>query len=139
MIVNIPNTLNCNYRGNDGMLCKSLLESMSGYDFKDPDSTFCLTNKTFNWFNSTDRIPLRHLAHLKTKNLHSECPSIPGYGNCTCTAERMLYKEATNQWQFAAKVDCSRLGLIALPDKLPPSTLTLNVSNNNVSSTGIKQ
>lgn len=34
---------------------------------------------------------------------------------------------------FTAKVDCSGLGLINLPEKLPANTLSLNVSNNNVS------
>lgn len=33
---------------------------------------------------------------------------------------------------FAAKVDCSNMGLISLPDVLPLATITLNVSNNNV-------
>lgn len=36
------------------------------------------------------------------------------------------------QLEFAAKVDCSNLGLLEMPPTLPLMTLTLNVSNNNV-------
>lgn len=80
------------YRGNTGLLCKSVLESIDrgGVHFVDLDSTSCLTNQTFNWFMSTDSIPLRQLVRMK--QLQSECPFIPGHGNCTCDAERMTYK-----------------------------------------------
>lgn len=74
------------------MLCISLLECIErgSVTFVEPDSTFCLSNQTFHWFNSTDSIPLRQLELMK--QLHSECPIIPGYGNCTCVAERMTYE-----------------------------------------------
>lgn len=57
--------------------------------FVEPDSTYCLMNQTFYWFNSTDRIPLRQLERMK--QMHSDCPFIPGYGNCTCELEQMSY------------------------------------------------
>lgn len=73
------------------MLCKPVQESIErGVIFVEPDSTFCLTNQTFNWFNSTDSIPLRQLELMK--QLHSECPHFPGYGNCTCEPQRMTYE-----------------------------------------------
>lgn len=80
------------FSGNNAMLCKSVLESIErgGVHFVDPDATYCLSNQTFNWFNSTDSIPLRQLERMK--QLQSECPYIPGYGNCTCEAERMTYE-----------------------------------------------
>lgn len=81
-----------NFSGNNGMLCKSVLESIErgSVTFMEPDFTFCLTNQTFHWFNSTDSIPLRQLERMK--QLNSECPYIPGYGNCTCEQERMTYE-----------------------------------------------
>lgn len=116
------------------MLCKSVLESMErgGVHFFHPDSTFCLTNLTFNWFNSTDSISLRLLDRMK--QLNSECPKVPGYGNCTCASIEMSFKVQNGEtsFEFAADVDCSNLGLIELPDKLPMNTLQLNVSNNKV-------
>lgn len=74
------------------MLCKSVLETIErgGVHFEDLDKTYCLSNQTFNWFNSTDSIPLRQLVRMK--QLQTECPFIPGYGNCTCDAERMTYE-----------------------------------------------
>lgn len=74
------------------MLCKSVLEifDRGGMHFVDVDNSYCLTNQTFDWFNSTDSIPLRQLVRLK--QFQSECPDIPGFGNCTCDAERMGYE-----------------------------------------------
>lgn len=123
-------------RGN-GILCKPVLESIErgNVTFIEVDSTYCLMNQTFNWFNSTDSLPIRQLERLK--QLDSDCPFIPGYGNCTCEAERMpieLRDDATRIVQnFAAKVDCSNMGLISLPQSLPANTIALNVSNNSVS------
>lgn len=118
------------------MLCKAVLESIErgNVTFLEPDSTFCLMNQTFHWFNSTDSLPIRQLERMK--QLNTDCPFIPGYGNCTCEAEMPVEvkDEGTKTVQFsAAKVDCSNLGLIALPQNLPANTISLNVSNNSVS------
>lgn len=79
------------FSGNKRMLCDSLLDSIlrSSFKFVDPDATYCLLNQTYNWFNSTDYVPIRQLE--RWKRLHSECPKIPGYGNCTCDAEQMVF------------------------------------------------
>lgn len=84
------------YRGNRGILCKSIIESTErgGVTFIEPDSTYCLMNQTFHWFNSTDTIPLRQLERMK--QLHSECPTIPGVGSCKCEQERMTYLSVCN-------------------------------------------
>lgn len=84
------------YSGNKGILCKSILESTErgGVTFVEPDSTYCLMNQTFHWFNSTDKIPLRQVERMK--QMHSECPFIPGYGNCTCELEQMSYLPVSN-------------------------------------------
>lgn len=144
------------------MLCKSVLELIErgSVNFVDPDSTSCLMNQTFNWFNSTDMMPLRQLERVK--QLNSECPRIPNFGNCTCEPERMGYEvswtlhqwipgniRAANYWcsnsfsaqvqdggqqlVFAAKVDCSSMGLTEVPKALPMMTISLNISNNSVS------
>lgn len=42
-------------------------------------------------------------------------------------------QDADQHLMYAGYVDCSNLGLTALPDKLPMNTHHLNVSNNNVS------
>lgn len=88
----IPTNLSLYIRGNSAMLCKSVLELMDrgGMHFVDSEAASCLTNQTFDWFNSTDSIPLRQLEKLKQFKM--DCPYIPGYGNCTCEAERMPYE-----------------------------------------------
>jgi Leucine rich repeat len=69
----IPNisgrNMTLDIRGNKKMLCKSVLESIDRFKFVDPDSTFCLTNNSFNWFNSTDSIPLRQLELINSVSL----------------------------------------------------------------------
>lgn len=92
----IPTNLSLYIRGNSAMLCKSVLELMDrgGMHFVDSEAAYCLTNQTFDWFNSTDSIPLRQLEKLK--QLKMDCPYIPGYGNCTCEAERMPYEVRTS-------------------------------------------
>lgn len=103
--------------------------------FIEADSTFCLMNQTYGFFNSTDSLPIRQLE--KIKQLNADCPSIPGKGNCTCIPEQMaieLREDGTQAHSyFSAKVDCSNLGLTSLPKTLPDNTLTLNVTNNEVS------
>lgn len=101
--------------------------------FVEPDSTFCLTNQTFHWFNSTESMPIKQLQSMM--QLNSECPSIPGYGNCICEGERMSFQSEDQHLIFTCKVDCSGLGLKELPSNLPNNTISLNISNNNVSQT----
>lgn len=107
------------------MLCKSILESTerNGVYFLDPDdNTTCLSNQTFHWFNSTDRMSLTQLVRMKQLNI--ECPV-----KCRCEPERMGYEPTL---VFHAKVDCSNMSLTELPIILPHKTTTLNVAKNNV-------
>ncbi|XP_055297922.1 protein halfway isoform X2 [Sitodiplosis mosellana] len=139
-LTTIPNLNNLNLaldvRGNNGMLCKSVLESIErgNVTFIEADSTSCLMNQTFQWFNSTDLLPIRQLE--KMKQLNNDCPSIPGKGNCSCIPERMTY-DGENNLVFAAKVDCSNLGLTSLPELLPGKTFSLNVTNNSITSLSV--
>lgn len=135
----IPTNLTVDIRGNNGMLCKSVGDSLErgNIQFVDPNATYCLSNQTFNWFNSTDLMPLSQM--IRINRIKSECPYIPDKGNCTCVSEQMTYKFQENEQEggahlfMALKVDCSGMGLTELPEKLPVDTLHLNVSNNNVS------
>lgn len=91
----IPTNLSLDIRGNNGMLCKSVQESLErgNIQFVDPNATYCLTNQTFNWFNSTDVMPLSHI--IRIKQMQAECPNIEGKGNCTCTSKTMTYEVCT--------------------------------------------
>lgn len=126
-------SLSLDVSGNREMLCKSILESMErgGVHFVDPDGTFCLTNQTFTWFNSTDSVSLGELVMLR--QMPNECPTIAGRGSCKCDTTRMMYEHSSKHFRISAQVDCSNMGLTALPDKLPENTVFLNVSMNNVS------
>ncbi|XP_053682677.1 protein halfway isoform X2 [Sabethes cyaneus] len=128
----IPSTignLRLDIRGNSGMLCKSLLESLKeGDKFIDPEATFCLTNRTFNWFDSTDSIPLHQL--VLSQRVQNDCPK-----RCNCELDRLNFDlNNTERKTITARVDCSGLGLVDFPETLPPDTVTLNVSNNNITS-----
>lgn len=87
----IPTNLSLDIRGNDGMLCKSVTDALErgNIQFVDPESTYCLSNQTYYWFNSTDTVPLVQL--IRMKQLQSECPSMPGKGNCTCEPAQMTW------------------------------------------------
>lgn len=73
------------------MLCKSILEIIQrgGVHFVDPNVTYCLSNQTYNWFISRDSIPFQQLEQMV--QVQSDCPSIPGYGNCTCSPTTMTF------------------------------------------------
>lgn len=84
--------------------------------------------------------------------LQAECPRIEGFGNCTCSFDRMIYVVMLfficlnllrsintiiillqeRKLAFYFGVNCSGLGLLELPKVLPANTMTLDVSNNNV-------
>lgn len=139
--LNSHKNLTVDVRGNRRMLCDFLEESVErgNVKFVAPDTTHCLLNTTYNWFNTTEYMPIRQLERIK--QLHIECPRIPGYGNCSCEPERLFVFDETvpakqNLVLTFAKVDCSNLGLTELPAKLPASTIFLNVSNNNITSIG---
>ncbi|XP_055641982.1 protein halfway isoform X2 [Toxorhynchites rutilus septentrionalis] len=121
--------LRLDIRGNIGMLCKSLLESVKeGDKFIDPEGTFCLTNRTFNWFDSTDSIPVHQL--VLSQRVQDDCPQ-----GCTCELDRLKFDlNNTERKRITAGVDCSGRGLVDFPETLPQDTVTLNISNNNITS-----
>lgn len=72
------------------MLCKPLLETIfrGSLRFVAPNSSYCLLDYNYNWFNSSDYVAISQLE--MARRFHTECPIIPGKGNCTCTPEHML-------------------------------------------------
>lgn len=114
-------------RGNVGMLCKPLQEALKDkITFVQKEETSCLTNTTFNWFDSTVNIPLEKLE--LTMRLEEECPK-----PCHCKLERLNFDlNNTEKKTITTQVNCSGQGLTDFPETLPPETVTLDVSNNNI-------
>ncbi|XP_039958256.1 protein halfway [Bactrocera tryoni] len=144
-LTSIPNfnqnqNITVDVSGNNNMLCYDIYNSIfrDSLMFVNQQNSYCLHNSTFRWFNSTDLISIKEL--VKSRPLNTDCPIIPGYGNCTCKKEHMVTtlsgdeSEATTK--IISEVDCSNLGLVELPPKLPENTFSLNVSNNKITSIG---
>ncbi|XP_068159686.1 protein halfway [Drosophila tropicalis] len=121
--------------GNMRMLCEPLNEIIydDSFNFINADISFCLYNATHQWFNSTDLVSVKQLE--RTKQCITRCPIIPGYGNCTCKFDRMMLV-GREQSKPTCDVDCSNLGLVELPPKLPDNTFILNITNNKITSLG---
>lgn len=114
---------------NKEMLCSSLkdvLKRQEHLEFKHHNESKCLTSKNFNWFNSTEYLPLEQVELVHS--LRTNC--LP---NCTCEPSRMDFKEGKTP-TVAASVTCVGLQLTALPTPLPANTVFLNVSHNNITS-----
>ncbi|KAK3915634.1 Protein halfway [Frankliniella fusca] len=118
--------------GNNNLNCdsiKELMKSMKNLQFSHDNNTYCLNPSSFHWFNSTEKVPLASVVML-TK-LEEECPR-GETEPCQCRAVRLdmvLGKPPT----FSVEVDCSNRRLTKLPLTLPKNTVSLNVSNNNIS------
>ncbi|XP_054088593.1 protein halfway [Zeugodacus cucurbitae] len=135
-LTSIPNfnqnqNITVDVSGNNNLVCYDMYKSIfsDSLKFVNQQNSYCLHNANFGWFNSTELISMKELVKMRSSN--TDCPSIPGYGNCTCKYEYLL---AT--LSIISKVDCSNLGLIELPPKLPENTFSLNVSNNKITSIG---
>lgn len=74
------------------MLCSTVTATIENKNVNvvDNDYTYCLTNQTYPWFNSSDSVSLWELERLM--QLTSECLFIPGHGSCKCEAEQMTFK-----------------------------------------------
>lgn len=118
--------------GNIKLPCDSILDLMKhmrNLQFRHDNNTYCLTSRSFHWFNSTERIPLSSVNVLN--KLEKECPrgeSEP----CVCRTVRldMIHGKPPT---FSFSVDCSNKRLTKLPASLPQNTISLNVSSNNIS------
>ncbi|KAL1377588.1 hypothetical protein pipiens_016162 [Culex pipiens pipiens] len=116
-------------RENKPMLCKHLLEAVKhNITFVQEQETFCLTSRTFNWFESEVVIRLQQLQ--AADQLQQNCPRL-----CRCELERLNFDlNNTEKKTITAKVNCSGLNFTDFPETLPPDTVTLDVSNNNITS-----
>lgn len=126
-----PTTTKVDVRGNLKISCKNVSSAIErGVDFLFKDVSVCEVETVYHWFNSTASISIQNLENMK--QLDDDCPD-----GCKCVPDRMFYSKlegGENSLVFIAKVDCSNLGLTKLPIKLPENTLSLNISNNSISS-----
>lgn len=123
-----PTTAKVDVRGNLKISCKNVSSAIErGVDFLFKDISVCEVETVYHWFNSTASITIQNLENMK--KLDDDCPD-----GCKCVPDRMFYEGGEDSLVFIAKVDCSNLGLTKLPAKLPDNTLSLNISNNSISS-----
>ncbi|KAJ3661945.1 hypothetical protein Zmor_006317 [Zophobas morio] len=111
---------------NSHMLCPNLFNALQRTElhFSNINNSFCIFTKTFQWFNSTESVPLIQV--IEIDKLRKDC--LP---NCTCEPKRLDIvsgKQAT----IKVEVNCSGQNWISLPRPLPANTFALNVSNNNI-------
>ncbi|XP_037725443.1 protein halfway [Drosophila subpulchrella] len=121
--------------GNMRMLCNPLNEIIynESINFVNPKHSYCQYNVTSTWFQSTDKVSLEQLENRK--RCMTNCPVIPNYGSCNCTLQNIMIIQ-DNQSKPQCHVDCSNLGLVELPQRLPDNTFMLNITNNKITSLG---
>lgn len=121
--------------GNMRMLCTPLNEIIytESINFLNPKHSYCQYNATHTWFQSTDKVSVEQLENRK--RCVTNCPVIPNYGSCNCTLENIMIIQ-DNQSKPQCHVDCSNLGLVELPQRLPDNTFMLNITNNKITSLG---
>ncbi|XP_017006580.2 protein halfway [Drosophila takahashii] len=121
--------------GNTRMLCNPLNEIIynESINFVNPKHSYCQYNVTSTWFQSTDKVSVEQLENRK--RCMTNCPVIPNYGSCNCTLQKIMIIQ-DNQSKPQCHVDCSNLGLVELPQRLPDNTFMLNISNNKITRLG---
>lgn len=117
------------------MLCTPLNDIIhtESINFLNPGLSYCQYNATRTWFQSTDKVSVEQLENRK--RCVTNCPVIPSHGNCKCTLENIMIIQ-DNQSKPQCHVDCSNLGLVELPQRLPDNTFVLNITNNRITSLG---
>jgi len=123
------------FSGNMRMLCNPLNEIIynESINFVNPKHSYCQYNVTSTWFQSTDKVSVEQLENRK--RCMTNCPVIPNYGSCNCTLQNIMIIQ-DNQSKPQCHVDCSNLGLVELPQRLPDNTFMLNITNNKITSLG---
>ncbi|XP_014277702.1 protein halfway [Halyomorpha halys] len=104
--------------------------STTNVTFNNKESTNCLTERSFHWFNSTDVMPLSQI--LEQITLDEACPSGMN-SSCTCRAYWTDYLISNSKPAAKFSVNCSNLQLTELPP-LPANIIYLDVSNNQIKS-----
>lgn len=112
--------------GNAKISCTNISTALDKeVKFLHKENSYCELETIYTWFNDTASVTI--VALEKMKKLNEECPQ-----NCKCEPSYMYY--SSNTLEVTAKVDCSSLGLVHFPSKLPAETVELNISNNSISS-----
>lgn len=120
-----PLTSKVDVRGNSKISCKNVSSAIErGVEFLFKELSICEVETVYYWFNSTATVSIQHIEQVR--QLDDDCPK-----GCKCVPDRMFYS-SENRLVFIAKVDCSSLGLTEFPSKLPENTLSLNISNNSI-------
>ncbi|CAK1580666.1 unnamed protein product [Parnassius mnemosyne] len=135
-LVHSNRKISVDFSGNNYLPCKHFQKAMetnnsSLVTFVNYERTFCALDLRFNWFKDVQIVQIDHLR--VQKELNASCRNIkPANINCTCVPERLelLGDEVTN----LVAVDCSQRHLKEMPTDLPPNTVKLNVSYNNITS-----
>ncbi|XP_074116172.1 protein halfway-like [Cotesia typhae] len=96
--------------------------------FNRENETVCSASKTWRWFNTTEQVPLEQVRLLSL--LQTECPKGTTW-QCQCSFIRLNIVQGEKP-VMAVEVDCSGNQLTRLPQRLPPNTIALNVSYNNI-------
>ncbi|XP_053609893.1 protein halfway isoform X2 [Plodia interpunctella] len=126
------------FSGNRYLPCKEFQKAMESSSntsslvtFLNYNDTYCALDLEFNWFKDVKIVQIDHLRIQKELNV--SCSKIkPPNINCTCIRTRLELTgdDVTN----LVGVDCSERHLTVMPTGLPPNTVKLNVSHNNITS-----
>lgn len=119
--------------GNNKLSCDSimdLIKKMKTLRFCHDNTTYCLSPKSYHWFNVTEKIPLSSVVMLS--KLEEDCPHWENGAECSCRPARLDMVPGKPP-MFSVEVDCSNRHLTSLPEMLPKYTINLNVSSNNIS------
>lgn len=113
---------------NTNLACSNLKVKLgnSKLTFTNENETFCITSKDFAWFQTTATLPFSQLKRVH--ELQKNCVL-----NCTCSMYRLNLSQVKLA-SFEVAVNCSNKKFSALPVPLPPNTIFLDVSSNNITS-----
>ncbi|KAJ2938001.1 hypothetical protein O0L34_g14455 [Tuta absoluta] len=130
--------ISVDFSGNNYLPCKHFQKAMEANNsslvtFKNYDKTYCaLDLKIANWFQDVQIVDIDYLK--KQKELNTSCALIhPPNISCTCVPDRLELPIRGKVANMVA-VDCSQRHLKQMPTNLPPNTIKLNVSHNNITS-----
>ncbi|XP_060534990.1 protein halfway [Cylas formicarius] len=112
---------------NGQMACSNLKSALRPeVSFVNENQTFCETSKDFEWFQSTEKLPLSQV--IADHELQKNC-----YHNCTCKTYRLNLVPGKLP-SFEVEMNCSGKQFQFLPVPLPDNTISLDVSGNNITS-----
>ncbi|KAI5635187.1 gag-polypeptide of LTR copia-type domain-containing protein [Phthorimaea operculella] len=130
--------ISVDFSGNNYLPCKHFQKAMEANNsslvtFKNYEKTYCaLDLKIANWFDDVQIVDIDYLK--KQKELNTSCALInPPNISCTCVPDRLELPIRGKVANMVA-VDCSQRHLKQMPTNLPPNTIKLNVSHNNITS-----